>query len=267
MRGSDNDATVNLAQCVGPSGNAWGAFFVAMVIGNAWAWRNLIMKKLLKLKMDLQMFADGGEGAGGEGGGNGTTNTTGTDANTDQGNDKDGANKDGKGGTPFKSFASEKDWQSSVDKLIASAIETHDKKQASEVQRQKDYDKMTDLEKANYDKDQLTKQLAESQRHGTIVENKAKVTARLGADDLPTALIAAFGDDVLADDKGIEAAYTAISKAFTESLQQAIDKRIASSGTTLPGANTSANKSEGATAAEKLNNSQKPAKSSLWATK
>jgi hypothetical protein len=131
----------------------------------------------------------------------------------------------------------------------------------------KDYDKMTDLEKANYDKDQLTKQLAESQRHGTIVENKAKVTARLGADDLPTALIAAFGDDVLADDKGVEAAYTAISKSFTESLQQAIDKRIASSGTTLPAANTSANKSEGATAAEKLNNSQKPAKSSLWATK
>ncbi len=225
------------------------------------------MKKLLKLKMDLQMFADGGDGADSAGGDNAGGDTTGTDVNADQGNNNDSADKDGKEDTPFKSFASEKDWQSSVDKLIASAIKTHDEKQASEAQQQKDYDKMTDLEKANYDKDQLTKQLAESQRHGTIVENKAKVTARLGADDLPTALIAAFGDDVLADDKGVEAAYTAISKAFTESLQQAIDKRIASSGTTLPGANTSANKSEGATAAEKLNNSQKPAKSSLWATK
>lgn len=225
------------------------------------------MKKLLKLKMNLQMFADGDNGTGGDEGGNQTADSTHNTTDANQNSNNDDSDQDNQADTPFKSFASEKDWQSSVDKLIASAIKTHDEKQASEAQQQKDYDKMTDLEKANYDKDQLTKQLAESQRHGTIVENKAKVTARLGADDLPTALIAAFGDDVLADDKGIEAAYTAISKAFTESLQQAIDKRIASSGTTLPGANTSANKSEGATAAEKLNNSQKPAKSSLWATK
>ncbi|KKX43676.1 DUF4355 domain-containing protein [Lactiplantibacillus plantarum] len=220
------------------------------------------MKKLLK--MNLQMFA---EPAGGQSGGDpAPVDPTPADPNPNDPNPVDPKPND-PADKPFKSFADEKELQAYTDKLIQSAIKTHDEKQASEAQQQKDYDKMTDLEKANYDKDQLTKQLAESQRHGTIVENKAKVTARLGADDLPTALIAAFGDDVLADDKGIEAAYTAISKAFTESLQQAIDKRIASSGTTLPGADTSANKSEGATAAEKLNNSQKPAKSSLWATK
>ncbi|QGX69211.1 hypothetical protein ABVE96_06270 [Lactiplantibacillus plantarum] len=44
----------------------------------------------------------------------------------DRGNDKDGADKDGKGGTPFKPFASEKD-----------------------------YDQMTDLKKVDYDKNQL----------------------------------------------------------------------------------------------------------------
>ncbi|MDN7037334.1 capsid assembly scaffolding protein Gp46 family protein [Lactiplantibacillus plantarum] len=220
------------------------------------------MKKLLK--MNLQMFA---EPAGGQSGGDpAPVDPTPADPNPNDPNPVDPKPND-PADKPFKSFADEKELQAYTDKLIQSAIKTHDEKQASEAQQQKDYDKMTDLEKANYDKDQLTKQLAESQRHGTIVENKAKVTARLGADDLPTALIAAFGDDVLADDKGVEAAYTAISKSFTESLQQAIDKRIASSGTTLPAANTSANKSEGATAAEKLNNSQKPAKSSLWATK
>lgn len=221
-----------------------------------------MMKKLLK--MNLQMFA---EPAGGQSGGDpAPVDPTPADPNPNDPNPVDPKPND-PADKPFKSFADEKELQAYTDKLIQSAIKTHDEKQASEAQQQKDYDKMTDLEKANYDKDQLTKQLAESQRHGTIVENKAKVTARLGADDLPTALIAAFGDDVLADDKGVEAAYTAISKSFTESLQQAIDKRIASSGTTLPAANTSANKSEGATAAEKLNNSQKPAKSSLWATK
>ena len=222
------------------------------------------MKKLLKLKMDLQMFADGGDGAGGDNAGG---DTTGTDANADQGNDKDSADKDGKGDTPFKSFASEKDWQSSVDKLIASAIETHDKKQASEVQQQKDYDKMTDLEKAQYDNDQLTKQLADANRATAISNNKASVTAKLGADDLPTTLIAAFSDDVLADEKGVEEAYTNITKAFKESLQKAIDGRIAASGTTLPGTNITVNKSEGAAVAEELNNSQQPAKSSLWTTK
>lgn len=222
------------------------------------------MKKLLKLKMNLQMFADGGDGAGGDNAGG---DTTGTDANADQGNDKDGADKDGKGDTPFKSFASEKDWQSSVDKLIASAIKTHDEKQASEAQQQKDYDKMTDLEKANYDKDQLTKQLADANRATAISNNKASVTAKLGADDLPTTLIAAFSDDVLADEKGVEEAYTNITKAFKESLQKAIDGRIAASGTTLPGTNITVNKSEGAAVAEELNNSQQPAKSSLWTTK
>ncbi|MCT4455919.1 scaffolding protein [Lactiplantibacillus plantarum] len=222
------------------------------------------MKKLLKLKMNLQMFADGGDGAGGDNAGG---DTTGTDASADQGNDKDGADKDGKGDTPFKSFASEKDWQSSVDKLIASAIKTHDEKQASEAQQQKDYDKMTDLEKANYDKDQLTKQLADANRATAISNNKASVTAKLGADDLPTTLIAAFSDDVLADEKGVEEAYTNITKAFKESLQKAIDGRIAASGTTLPGTNTTVNKSEGAAVAEELNNSQQPAKSSLWTTK
>ncbi|WP_288639521.1 DUF4355 domain-containing protein [uncultured Lentilactobacillus sp.] len=222
------------------------------------------MKKLLKLKMDLQMFADGGDGAGGDNAGG---DTTGTDANADQGNDKDSADKDGKGDTPFKSFASEKDWQSSVDKLIASAIETHDKKQASEVQQQKDYDKMTDLEKAQYDNDQLTKQLADANRATAISNNKASVTAKLGADDLPTTLIAAFSDDVLADEKGVEEAYTNITKAFKESLQKAIDGRIAASGTTLPGTNNTVNKSEGAAVAEELNNSQQSAKSSLWTTK
>ncbi|GAB7170380.1 DUF4355 domain-containing protein [Lactiplantibacillus plantarum] len=222
------------------------------------------MKKLLKLKMDLQMFADGGDGAGGDNAGG---DNTGTDANADQGNDKDSADKDGKGDTPFKSFASEKDWQSSVDKLIASAIETHDKKQASEVQQQKDYDKMTDLEKAQYDNDQLTKQLADANRATAISNNKASVTAKLGADDLPTTLIAAFSDDVLADEKGVEEAYTNITKAFKESLQKAIDGRIAASGTTLPGTNITVNKSEGAAVAEELNNSQQPAKSSLWTTK
>lgn len=222
------------------------------------------MKKLLKLKMDLQMFANGGDGAGGDNAGGDTTST---DANTDQGNDKDGADKDGKGDTPFKSFASEKDWQSSVDKLIASAIETHDKKQSSEAQQQKDYDKMTDLEKANFDKDQLSKQLAESQRHSTIVENKAKLTERLGSDDLPTSLIAAFSDDVLANDEGIEEAYTNISKAFTDSLQKAIDKRIADSGTTVPGDADSVIRSSGASAADSLNKEQQSGKSGLWTTK
>ncbi|WP_455428866.1 capsid assembly scaffolding protein Gp46 family protein [Lactiplantibacillus pentosus] len=225
------------------------------------------MKKLLKLKMNLQMFADGDNGTGGDEGGNQTADSTPNTTDANQNSNNDDSDQDNQADTPFKSFASEKDWQSSVDKLIASAIKTHDEKQASEAQQQKDYDKMTDLEKANYDKDQLTKQLADANRANAISNNKASVTAKLGADDLPTTLIAAFSDDVLADEKGVEEAYTNITKAFKESLQKAIDGRIAASGTTLPGTSTTVNKSEGAATAEELNNSQQPAKSSLWATK
>ena len=223
--------------------------------------------KLLKLKMDLQMFADGDGGSDGDGGqgadantDSNTQNQSGSDT-TDADKSQDGADK------PFKAFASEQEWQSSVDKLIQTAIKTHDEKRANEDQQQKDYDKMTDLEKATYDRDQLTQQLADAQRHGTIVENKAKLTERLGTDDLPTTLIAAFSDDVLANDEGIEKAYTNISKAFTDSLQKAINKRIAASGTTVPGGTDSVIKSGGASAADSLNKEQQSGKSSLWATK
>lgn len=222
------------------------------------------MKKLLKI--NLQMFAEG-EGVD-SGQGDGNSATAGDNANQSEDNtDTDDKGNEDKSNVPFKAFGSEKELQSYTDKLIATAIETHDKKQANEAQQQKDYDKMTDLEKSNYERDQLKQDLANAQRHGTVVENKAKLTERLGADDLPTTLIAAFSDDVLADSEGIEEAYTNISKAFTDSLQKAIDKRIAASGTTLPGGNDSITKSSGANAADSLNKEQQPSKSSLWTTK
>lgn len=169
--------------------------------------------------------------------------------------------------TPFKSFADEKELQAYTDKLIQSAIKTHDEKQASEAKQQKAYEDMNDLEKANYDKDQLQKQLAESQTHAKVVENRAKTTERLGSDDLPTGLISVFGESVLADDDALEEAYKNVSKVFSESLQKAIDKRIADSSTNIPGGTGGASKTEGATVAEQFNKAQQPVKSDLWATK
>lgn len=212
-------------------------------------------KKLLK--MNLQMFADeGGEGTGDTG--TESTETTETESTESTENVET---------KPFKSFADEKELQAYTDKLIQSAIKTHDEKKASEAQQQKSYDKMTDLEKAKYDNDQLQKQLAESQTHAKVVENRAKITERLGNDDLPTGLISVFGEGVLADDEKLEKAYKNVSKVFSESLQKAIDKRIASSSTTVTGGADGVKKSTGATVAEKFNKQQQPVKSSLWATK
>ncbi|MDN7144437.1 DUF4355 domain-containing protein [Liquorilactobacillus mali] len=211
--------------------------------------------------LNLQRFAEGeGEGTG-EGDGTQSTETTTTSTNNDESESSSTET------TPFKAFASEKELQAYTDKLIQSAIKTHDEKKAGEAQQQKDYEQMNDLEKANYDKDQLQKQLAESQTHAKVVENRAKITERLGSDDLPTGLISVFGADTLADDDSLEEAYKNVSKVFSESLQKAIDKRIAGSGVGAPGGVNTASKTEGATVAEQFNKEQQPVKSNLWATK
>ncbi|MFT8584814.1 DUF4355 domain-containing protein [Liquorilactobacillus hordei] len=213
--------------------------------------------------LNLQRFAEGGGEGTGEGEGSGTQSTETTDTSTDNGESESSSTET----TPFKAFASEKELQAYTDKLIQSAIKTHDEKKASEAKQQKAYEDMNELEKANYDKDQLQKQLAESQTHAKVVENRAKTTERLGSDDLPTGLISVFGESVLADDDALEEAYKNVSKVFSESLQKAIDKRIADSSTNIPGGAGGASKTEGATAAEQFNKAQQPVKSDLWATK
>lgn len=219
-------------------------------------------KKLLK--MNLQMFADeGGEQGGGD---PAPTDPTPVDPNPNDPNPVDPKPND-PADKPFKSFADKKELQAYTDKLIQSAIKTHDEKKAIEGQQKKSYEKMTDLEKAKYDNDQLQKKLAESQTHAKVVENRAKITERLGSDDLPTGLISVFGEGVLADDTQLEEAYKNVSKVFTESLQKAIDKRIAGSSTTVPGKANGAKKSEGATVAEQFNKQQQPIKTNFWATK
>ncbi|AVK60538.1 scaffolding protein [Lactobacillus sp. CBA3605] len=223
------------------------------------------MKKLLKIKMNLQMFAEGGDGAGGDG--DNAADAAADNDNAGQNDSKGGNDEDGKPAAPFKSFANEKEWQSSVDKLIQTAIKTHDEKQASAAEQKKDYDKMSDLEKAQYDRDNLQTKLAEAERHGKIIENRAKMTEQLGADGLPTGLIAMFGESTLAADDGLGEAYKAIKEVFKDNLQKAIDKRITASATTPPTGTSDAKKSEGATVAEQLNGSQQGSSSSLWTTK
>lgn len=220
------------------------------------------MKKLLKL--NLQLFAEG-DGDGGQAGGDQFgDNSAATAQNGDA--SQDGSQSDDDENKPFKSFTSEKELQSYTDKLIATALKTHDEKKASEAEKEKDISKMTDLEKANYEKDELTKQLADANRHGKIVENKAKITEKLGADNLPVGLVSVFGEGVLADDDSLETAYQDVSKVFTDSLQQAIDKRIADSSTTPPAGGSSTKKSAGASVADQFNKNHQASKSSIWDT-
>lgn len=221
------------------------------------------MKKLLKL--NLQLFADG-DGDGGQNSGDQSGNNSAATTENDDGG-QDESQSDGDESKPFKSFTSEKELQSYTDKLIATALKTHDEKKATDAQKEKDISKMTDLEKANYEKDELSKKLADAERHGKIVENRSKITEKLGADNLPVGLVSVFGESVLADDDGLDEAYKNVSKVFTDSLQKAIDKRIADSSTTPPAGTSTGKKSEGASTADQFNKNQQLGKSSIWDTK
>lgn len=162
------------------------------------------------MKMKLQFFADGGDGAdGGQGSGEG-----------------DGESK------PI-SFTSQSEFDSVVDKRISKAIETAQAKWQEEADKKiKDAEKkgqMSAEEKAQYELQQERDQLEADRVALKRDKDEAGVIKRLATDKMPDSLSNVLAPLFGGDEKNLDEAYGNVSKAFREAVEQAVNIRLAGS--------------------------------------
>lgn len=209
------------------------------------------------LKLNLQLFADGGNGDAGDGAGDsGNQNPNGADP-TDPSADPDKPNPDA---VSFKS-------QAELDELISNKLNEAKSAWEKDKQTQKAYEDMSPAEKQTYDLKQAQDQLAQTKLENTKLVNKAKLSERLATDQLPGNLIGVFDDVLGAEDNDIEQAYTKITTIFRDAVKSGVDQRLAgSAGKPGAGGTSAENLSAGETAA-KARNEQHTTVVDPWKTK
>ncbi len=204
---------------------------------------------------DIQAFADGGEDGSEDTGAESTaTDTDTTDEPTNEETE------------PFKVFKTQSELDSFLDKKIQKAIQTHDEKAKREAKRKRDYNSMTDLEKAEYDKKQLQAQLDEANRKATIVENRSNILQKFGEDDMPAGLISVLGNDLLSNTEELDKAYDNLHDVFFASVQKAVDKRLGDTSSNYH-ESSKTKASVGKTVADKFNQQNSRKTSDFWSTK
>lgn len=209
------------------------------------------------LKLNLQLFADGGNGDAGDGAGDsGNQNPNGADP-TDPPADPGKPNPDA---VSFKS-------QAELDELISNKLNEAKSAWEKDKQTQKAYEDMSPAEKQTYDLKQAQDQLAQTKLENTKLVNKAKLSERLATDQLPGNLIGVFDDVLGAEDNDIEQAYTKITTIFRDAVKSGVDQRLAgSAGKPGAGGTGAENLSAGETAA-KARNEQHTTVVDPWKTK
>ncbi|MFD1431224.1 DUF4355 domain-containing protein [Lacticaseibacillus yichunensis] len=230
--------------------------------------KNLILHAPLKL--NLQMFAEGGDGGSDDGvgavgvGQNGQQGTSGDD---DKGNDSANKPSESAGEATAKanpnavSFAS----QAELDALVASKINDAKNQWQTDAQKQKAYEDMTPAEKQTYDLKQTQDALAQEKLKTLTLTNKATLSARLATDKLPGNLIEMFGDVLGQDEKAIDAAYTKVSGIFRDAVKAGVDQRLSASAGAPGATNNGASESAGEATAKARNAEPNVGKKNPWA--
>lgn len=200
------------------------------------------------LKLNLQLFADDGDGGSGDGSGD----------NGNQPND----NQNDQDSIVFKNQSELDSW---FDKRLDKATDTLRANWEKEQATQKSYDEMTPDEQRAYDADQREQDLAAREQKVTIDENRAKVIQQLTDDELPVALAKVF-EPALVDFENFDEAYKNVTDTYRNAVKEGVDKQLAGSAV-VPGVGSAATKSAGQSAAERRNNTAKSTGNSMWSTK
>ncbi|MBL1228141.1 DUF4355 domain-containing protein [Enterococcus sp. BWB1-3] len=164
------------------------------------------------LELNLQLFTDGsgGDGAGGEPGGS----------------------DDGAGEGEIK-FSSQSELDSYIDKKLEKSLTTARNKWDVEAQeRIKEAErkgKMTAEEQAKYELDKEKEQLAKERQAIQRDRDETSIIKRLTDDQLPSSLSKTLAPLCGGDPEQLEEAYKELSKSFQESVEEAVNKRLAHS--------------------------------------
>ncbi|GHV97889.1 hypothetical protein lacNasYZ03_11650 [Lactobacillus nasalidis] len=207
-----------------------------------------------KFKFNLQQFAEDGENS---------QDQAAESADNDSDNTEKGQDQ------PFKTFQTEKEFNSfldsTVDKRLEKALSKARQKWESEGAEKKKISDMTAEEKAAYKLQKQTEALQAKEKELTIRENKANVITKLGEDGLPTELAGLFK---LESTETLKDQYKSMSTVFRNAVDKQTQINLAkSSGAPGAGAEGKAVESEGSKMAKDANNEKERAKKlseSFW---
>lgn len=196
--------------------------------------RNLFGNARMKMPMNLQFFAEDGNG-GGAGGGGGTGSGDGAGAGSAGAEGTPGAegtqNQDGQNGTSFDDFLKDSKNQAEFDRRVAKALETQRGKMQQDMQTQianakteaEKLAKMNAEQKAEYEKQKKEQELADREAQITKRELSATAKETLADKGLPTQLAEILN---YSSAEACQASIDAVEKAFQEAVTKAVDEKL-----------------------------------------
>lgn len=198
------------------------------------------------IKMDLQLFADGGDG-------------------DDGGNDAG----DGNGDEETISFKNQSELDSWFDTKLSKSLETAQARWQQEADKKiKDAERkgqMTAEEKVQYELKQERDQLEADRVALKRDKDEAGVIKRLSTDKLPDSLSTVLAPLFGGEEKNLDEAYGNVSKAFREAVEQAVNIRLAGSADNPAGnGGGSGKESIGSQYAKNANSRTKPDNDNFW---
>ena len=191
------------------------------------------------LKINLQLFAEGGEGGEGSQGGAGDDGKGGSGGEGGQGDDGKGAGGD----KSFDDVLKDKKYQSEFDKRIAKALETAKAKWDAEASTKlqdalteaQKLAKMNAEQKAEYEKQKKDTELAKREKDITTRELRATAFETLAEKGLPKELVELLNyESADTCNKSIES----VEKAFQVAVEKAVNEKLRGKGAPKGGTST-----------------------------
>jgi len=169
----------------------------------------------MKTLFDIQLFADGGADAAADAG---TEDVKGTTATT-------ATETEAAPTATLKEQPEAKYTDADVDKLISQKFAEWQKKQQKAVDEAKKLSAMNAQQKAEYERDQLQKELDEYKRQASLAE-MTKTARKMLSDSGITVSDELLGMMVSTEAEETKAAVDGFAKAFTEAVESAVKERL-----------------------------------------
>lgn len=189
-------------------------------------------KARCKMPMDLQFFAEGGEGGAGGGAGGSASGDAGGAAGAAG---AEGGATGGEGGTTlpsFDDFLKDPKNQAEFDRRVAKALDTSRTKMQADIEAKmqearteaEKMAKMNAEQKAQYEREKQAKELADREAAITKRELMATAKEQLAEKGLPISLASVLN---YSSAEECTASIDAVGKAFQEAVEKAVNDRLA----------------------------------------
>lgn len=185
-----------------------------------------------KMPMNLQFFAEGGEGEGAGGAGGSTSGDAG--AAGAAGSEDAAAGGEGGAATPpsFDDFLKDPKNQAEFDRRVAKALDTSRTKMQADIEAKmqearteaEKMAKMNAEQKAQYERDKQAKELADREAAITKRELMATAKEQLAEKGLPISLASVLN---YSSAEECTASIDSVGKAFQEAVEKAVNDRLA----------------------------------------